>query len=562
MNKKWQIYQVENQKVEELQKKHNINKLLATILANRGIIEENQIEKFLKPKRSDFYNPYEMPDMEIAVKRIVEAIEKKEKTIIYGDYDVDGITSVTVLKSFLEERGLEVAEYIPNRLEEGYGLNQNAVEEISKQGYKLMITVDCGISAIEEIKYANQLGIETIITDHHEPGNELPQAIAVVDAKRKDNKYPFRNLAGVGVVFKLIQAIGMKLELEEKEYLKYLDIVCIGTISDIVPLVDENRVIVKLGLKLVEQTKNLGLRAILQASGYNKIDSSTISFGVAPRINACGRMGHQEEALKLFLSKELNEVNELTHKLNEYNRLRQETERKIYTDAVEQIEKNGLAKNDTIVVMGENWHHGVIGIVSSKITELYFKPSILLCEEEECGKGSGRSIPGFDLYEALSQCDEQIYRFGGHSMAVGISVRKDKFEEFKQKLEQIAKEKHIEEIVPILKIDAQISLDEISKDMVESLKELEPFGEENKTPIFVFKNLKIDSIRALSEGKHLKLTLKDNKNIVNAIGFNLGELSNEYKIGDKVDVVGNLEINSFNGVDNIQINIKDIMKSL
>ena len=562
MNKKWQIYQVENQKVEELQKKHNINKLLATILANRGIIEENQIEKFLKPKRSDFYNPYEMPDMEIAVKRIVEAIEKKEKTIIYGDYDVDGITSVTVLKSFLEERGLEVAEYIPNRLEEGYGLNQNAVEEISKQGYKLMITVDCGISAIEEIKYANQLGIETIITDHHEPGNELPQAIAVVDAKRKDNKYPFRNLAGVGVVFKLIQAIGMKLELEEKEYLKYLDIVCIGTISDIVPLVDENRVIVKLGLKLVEQTRNLGLKAILQASGYNKIDSSTISFGVAPRINACGRMGHQEEALKLFLSKEINEVNELTQKLNEYNRLRQETERNIYTDAVEQIEKNGLAKNDTIVVMGKNWHHGVIGIVSSKITELYFKPSILLCEEDECGKGSGRSIPGFDLYEALSQCDDQIDRFGGHSMAVGISVKKDKFEEFKQKLEQIAREKHIEEIVPILKIDAQISLDEISKDMVDSLKELEPFGEENKTPLFVFKNLKIDSIRALSEGKHLKLTLKDNKNIVNAIGFNLGELSNEYKIGDKVDVVGNLEINSFNGVDNIQINIKDIMKSL
>lgn len=562
MNKKWQIYQVENEKVEELQKKHNINKLLATILANRGIIEENQIEKFLKPKRSDFYNPYEMPDMEIAVKRIVKAIEKKEKTIIYGDYDVDGITSVTVLKSFLEERGLEVAEYIPNRLEEGYGLNQNAVEEIAKQEYKLMLTVDCGISAIEEIKYANQLGIETIITDHHEPGNELPEAIAVVDAKRKDNKYPFRNLAGVGVVFKLIQAIGMELELDEKEYLKYLDIVCIGTISDIVPLVDENRVIVKLGLKLVEQTKNLGLRAILQASGYNKIDSSTISFGVAPRINACGRMGHQEEALRLFLSKEINEVNELTQKLNEYNRLRQETERNIYTDAVEQIEKNGLAKNDTIVVMGKNWHHGVIGIVSSKITELYFKPSILLCEEEECGKGSGRSIPGFDLYEALSQCDDQIDRFGGHSMAVGISVKKDKFEEFKQKLEQIAREKHIEEIVPILKIDAQISLDEISKDMVDSLKELEPFGEENKTPLFVFKNLKIDSIRALSEGKHLKLTLKDNKNIVNAIGFNLGELSNEYKIGDKVDVVGNLEINSFNGVENIQINIKDIMKSL
>ena len=562
MTKKWQIYQVDTEKIEEIHKKYNINKLLATILVNRGIIEEKQIEKFLKPKRSDFYEPYKMPDMNIAVDRIIKAIENKEKTIIYGDYDVDGITSVTVLKSFLEERGLVVAEYIPNRLQEGYGLNKAAVEEIAKQGYTLMITVDCGISAIEEVKYANELGLETIITDHHEPGAELPKALAVVDTKRKDNEYPFRNLAGVGVVFKLIQAIGMKLGLDEKEYLKYLDIVCIGTISDIVPLVDENRVIVKLGLKLVEQTRNLGLKSILQASGYNKINSSTISFGVAPRINASGRMGHQEDALQLFLSKEKDEVDELTQKLEQYNKLRQETEKNIYADAIMQIERDGLTNNSTIVVKGKNWHHGVIGIVSSKITEMYFKPSILLCEEDGYGKGSGRSIPGFDLYEALTECNDCIDKFGGHAMAVGINVKSDKFEEFKQKLEQVAKDKHIEEIVPILKIDAQISLDEINKEMVDSLNELEPYGEENKTPLFAFKNLRIDSIRALSEGKHLKLTLKDSKNIVNAIGFNLGELSNEYRIGDKVDVVGNLEINTFNGVDNVQINIKDIMKSL
>lgn len=562
MNKKWQVYQVENDEVEKLQEKYKINKLLATILVNRGIMEEEQIEKFLKPKRSDFYNPYGMPDMNIAVERIMKAIENKEKTIIYGDYDVDGITSVTVLKSFLEERGLHVEVYIPNRLEEGYGLNKKAVEYIAEQKYSLMITVDCGISAVEEVEYANQLGIETIVTDHHEPGNELPNAIAVVDAKRKDNQYQCRNLAGVGVVFKLIQAIGIKMGLEEKEYLKYLDIVCIGTISDIVPLTDENRVIVKLGLKLVEQTRNLGLKSILQASGYNKIDSVTISFGIAPRINACGRMGHQEEALNLFLSKDINEVNELTQKLNEYNKTRQEIEKKIYKDATTQIEEQGLANKNTIVLMGKSWHHGVIGIVASKITEMYFKPSILLCEEDDLGKGSGRSIPGFDLYEALTECKESINRFGGHAMAVGINVKKDKLEEFKEKLEQISKEKNIEEIVPILKIDAQISLDEINKEMVNSLKKLEPFGEENKNPLFVFKNLKIDSIRALSEGKHLKLTLKDNKNIVNAIGFNLGDLANEYRIGDKVDVVGNLEINSFNGVDNIQINIKDLMKSI
>ncbi len=562
MNKNWQVYQVDEEKIQQLMEKYKINKLLATILVNRDIIEKEQIEKFLNPKRNDFYNPFEMPDMNVAIERIIKAIKNNEKVVIYGDYDVDGITSVTVLKSFLEELGLKVSEYIPNRLQEGYGLNKSAVDQIYKQGNKLMITVDCGISAIEEVKYANELGIETIITDHHEPGNELPNAIAVVDAKRKDSKYPCRNLAGVGVVFKVIQAISMKLGLDEKEYLKYLDIVCIGTISDIVPLVDENRVIVKLGLKLVEQTKNLGLKAILEGTGYSKIDSNTISFGVAPRINACGRMGHQEEALKLFLTKETKEVKELTQKLNDYNKLRQETEKNIYNEAITQIEEKNLAKKNTIVVMGKNWHHGVIGIVSSKITEMYFKPSILLCEEDEYGKGSGRSIPGFDLYEALTECGDVIEKFGGHSMAVGINIKKNKFEEFKEKLEEISKQKHIEEIVPILRIDAQISLDEIDKNMVDSLKELEPYGEGNKMPLFVFKNLKIDSIRALSDGKHLKLTVKDNKNIVNAIGFNLGQLSNEYKIGDKIDIVGNLEINTFNGVDNIQINIKDVMKSL
>ena len=273
-------------------------------------------------------------------------------------------------------------------------------------------------------------------------------------------------------------------------------------------------------------------------------------------------MGHQEDALQLFLSKDINEVNELTQKLNEYNKIRQDTEKSIYSDAILQIEQNNLAEKNTIVVMGKNWHHGVIGIVSSKITELYFKPSILLCEEGDYGKGSGRSIPGFDLYEALTECKDYIDRFGGHSMAIGINVKTSDFEKFKNALEEVSIQKHINELVPILTIDAQISLDEINKDMVNSLKQLEPFGEENKNPLFVFKNLKIDSIRALSEGKHLKLTLKDNKNIVNAIGFNLGSLASEYKIDDKIDVVGNLEINSFNGVDNIQINIKDLMKSL
>lgn len=562
MNKKWEIFKIDKEKVAEMQKKYNINNLLAILLSNREITSEEQINKFLNPKRNDFYNPFGMPDMEKAVNRILKAIENNEKTIIYGDYDVDGITSVAVLKSFLEERGIQVGVYIPNRLNEGYGLNKEAVKYIAEQGYKLMITVDCGITAIEEVEYAKELGIETIVTDHHEPAENLPEAVAVVDAKRKDNKYECRNLAGVGVVFKLIQALSIKLGLEEKEYLKFLDIVCIGTISDIVPLTDENRVIVKLGLKLVEQTRNLGLREILQSCGYSKINSTTISFGVAPRINACGRMGHQEEALNLLLSKNIDEVKDLTIKLNDYNKTRQEIEKTIYNEAIEQIEKNNLANKNTIVVYGKGWHHGVIGIVSSKITELYFKPSILLSEEDGEYKGSGRSVEGFDLHEALMECNKTIKKFGGHAMAVGINIEKDKIKEFEETFEKVATEKNVDKIVPILNVDAEIKLDDITKEMVESLKELEPFGEANKMPIFAFRNLKIDSIRSLTNGKNLKLSVRDNKNIVNAIGFNLGELSEIYKIGDKIDIAGNLEINSFNGVDSIQINIKDIMKSI
>ncbi len=561
MNKKWQISEVNQEEIDRVSTKFNLNNLLASILVNRRITDD-EIDVYLKPTRNNFHNPFLMPDMEIAVERIIRAIDSNEKIIIFGDYDVDGITSITVLKSFLEERGISVGQYIPNRLEEGYGLNKPAIDQIVKDNYDLMITVDCGISGIEEIDYANSLGLETIVTDHHEVGDSLPKALAVVDAKRKDNQYPCRDLAGVGVVFKLIQALGIKLGLDEKEYLKFLDIVCVGTISDIVPLVDENRVIAKLGLMLVEQTRNMGLKSLLISSGYKNIDSNTISFGVAPRINACGRMGHADEALKLFLSKDIYEVNELTKRLNDYNKLRQDKEKAIYNDALKQIEEKKLEEKNAIIVGGENWHHGVIGIVSSKITELYFKPSILLCYEDDLAKGSGRSIPGFDLHEALMKCQDTIDRFGGHAMAIGITIKRDMFDKFSEKFEKIAKEAKTEEIIPVINIDAKINLNEISKETVRDLRQLEPFGEGNKTPIFVFKNLKIDSIRSLSEGKHIKMTLKDGNVIVNAIGFNLGHLADEYKIGDKLDVAGALEINTFNGVENLQINIKDVMKSI
>ena len=561
MNKKWEFYNSENSKAKEISEKFKISELLSAVLVNRNIVEDEDIKLFLNPTRKDFHDPYLMPDMEPAVERIIKAIENNEKTIIYGDYDVDGITSITILTRFLKERGLNVSSYIPNRLDEGYGLNKDAIKSIAEQGYKLIITVDCGISGTEEVAYAYSLGMEVIVTDHHEPLEELPKALAVIDCKRKDSKYPFNSLAGVGVAFKLAQAIGMKLQLEEKEYLKFLDIVCIGTISDIVPLIDENRVIAKLGLKLVEQTRLPGIRALLNAAAYKEVNSNTVSFGIAPRINACGRMGHERDALDLFLTENIVEANRITEKLNEYNKKRQEIEKRMFEEAVQKIEQENIIEKNAIVLGGEDWHHGVIGIVASKITELYYKPSILICFEGEEGKGSGRSISGFDLHAALCNSSNYLEKYGGHEMAVGLSLKKSMFEQFKVNFEKLAEEAHTEEFVPVIKIDKEINLKDITIESVKSLNLLEPFGEANKTPIFIYKNLKIDSIRALSEGKHLKLTLKDGNTIINAIGFNMGAYSEEYLIGDKIDVVGILEINSYNGIEGVQINMKDLRKS-
>ena len=561
MIKKWEFYNSDEKLVDEICERYNLNKVIGKIIVNRHVVNDEDVRIFITPTRDDFHNPFLFKGMDIAVDRIIKAINNKEKILIYGDYDVDGITSTTVLKKYLMDRGISVDTYIPNRLHEGYGLNKKAIDTIKERNIDLIITVDCGISAIEEVDYAVRLGMDIIVTDHHEVGEKLPNALAVIDAKRKDNTYPFRALAGVGVVFKLIQALSIKLEIKPEEYLKYLDLVCVGTISDIVPLEGENRTIAKLGLMLIKVTRNLGLRELIKSSGYKEIDSNTISFGVAPRINACGRMGHEEEALKLFLAEDLESATKITKELNEYNTLRQSTEKAIYEEAVQQIEKNHLDANNSIVLGGKGWHHGVIGIVSSKVTDKYYKPSILLSFEDNIAKGSGRSVPGFDLYEGLAKCEDLLEKYGGHSMAVGLTLKKENLENFKERFEQIAKEKNIKELVPIIYIDDELKLKDINMDLVKSISILEPFGEANKVPLFLIRNLKIDSIRALSEGRHLKLTLRDENFMINAIGFELGYLAEEYRIGDRIDVVGTLEINSFNGFSSIQINMKDIRKS-
>lgn len=562
MKKKWTIKnkKTKNEITEEyIKQKYKLKNLIVKIIEQKNFKNEEELKVFLNPTRTDFYNPFLMPDMEKAVSRITKALKNNENITIFGDYDADGITSTTILKRFFHDINKECNVYIPNRLNEGYGLNKNAIKKLTEDGTNLIITVDCGITAIEETKYAKELGIDIVITDHHEPGEEIPDAEAVVDCKRKDNKYPFRELAGCGVAFKLTQALCKNLDLNENQALKYLDIACVGTISDVVPLVDENRVIVKLGMLLLKQTKNLGLKQIINNAHFKEFNSMSVAFGITPRINACGRLGHQGEALELFTTDNQEKATELAKKMDEYNIQRQLEEKRIYDEAItllqEEAQTNGIT--NCIVLGHENWNPGVIGIVSSRITEKFYKPSILVCFDKDIAKGSGRSIEGFDLHKALMECDKYLTNYGGHSLAAGLSLNTKDFEKFKNMINEYA-EKNIkdEDLIPTINIDLKLEDSQLNIEDVEELKLLEPFGQSNEEPIFMITNLKVVSIKTLSEGKHLKLFLK-NQNYLDAIGFNLGERANELKIGDTIDIVGNLNINEFNNTKKVQMLLKD-----
>ncbi len=560
MKKSWKYEKQSEEEVQRICSNFQVSPLVAKIIVNRKFDSDEEIASYLNPDISKIYDPYLMEDMEIAVQRILQAIQNKQNVVVYGDYDVDGITSITVLKKYFLDLGLNVNTYLPNRLDEGYGLNISAIDKIAKEGTNLVITVDCGISAIEEIKYAKSKGLDVIVTDHHECGEILPDAIAVVNPKRPNTKYPFAQLAGVGVAFKLIQAISIKLGLPKESYLKYIDIVCIGTIADIVPLVDENRIIAKNGLEQFKNTKNIGMKALIKKCGFNKIDSGVISFGLSPRINACGRIRDPQKALDLFLTDNQEDAEKLAIELDEANMERQDIERKIFENAKILIENSSI-KNDPIIILGDDgWHHGVIGIVASKLVDLYAKPCILVCFEGEEGKSSGRSLPHFDLFSAVSSASDLLERFGGHEMAVGLTIKKENFEEFRRKLIDYTSQKIKGEYINEITVDAVVRSNDISIDTIRELRKLEPFGERNPLPLFVYKNMKIEAIRTLSNDRHLKLSLKDNQNIYDAIGFNLGELKNNFLCGDKVDVVHTLEINEFNGLEKVQFNIKDIMK--
>jgi len=566
MKKIWSVrkHNVDEQKAKHIEEKFKVSEIVAKVLLEKGIENDNEIEKFFKPTRNDFFDPFEMPDMQKAIDRIVQAITKNEKIAIYGDYDVDGITSTTVLKRYFKDRGIEVGSYIPNRLDEGYGMNEEAVHKIADEGYNLIITVDTGITANKEVELAKKLGIDVIVTDHHEPGESIPECVAVVDCKRVDSTYPFRELCGCGVAFKLTQALSKTLDISENECLKYLDLVAVATISDIVPLESENRLIAQLGLMLLKQTKNEGLRAILKSCNLKKITAESISYIVAPRINACGRLGRQEVALELLLTDDPIVARKKIEEIEEYNKERQAIEQKIYEEALWEIAADPRYEKAKAIVVGKkNWHAGVIGIVSAKITEKYYKPSILIGFEDGIGHGSGRSIKGFDLHEAIIKCGKHLMTAGGHEMAIGCKIEQDEFEKFRDEFEAYADEKITDEMLAEeIEIDYEVDDNLFNVKNIEDLSLLEPYGAGNKKLLFVYKNLKVEAIKKLTEGKHLKLGLRSGNNYIDVIGFNMGSRADEYQIGDKIDVVGNLEINEYNGRKNAQILLKDLRKSI
>lgn len=563
LKKKWILKEFDKARVVEISKNFNISPLTAIILYNRGIREDGQIKDFLARDLSGMHDPFLMKDMDKAVERILLAKKNNEKITIYGDYDVDGITSIAILYKYLKNMGLEVGFYVPDRMVEGYGVNRDALDKIKADGTAVIITVDTGITAIEEADYAKSIGIDFIITDHHECKESIPDVYAAIDPKRKDCEYPFKSLAGVGVVFKLIQALDSSESIENLMD-EYADLMCLGTVADISPLIDENRVIVTEGLKRFKTTKNIGLKALIDVSTNGKaITTSTIGYTIAPRINASGRLGCASTSVELFLTEDEEEAAKLADSLCHENTLRQQTEQKMFKEALEYIEQHPEIKDDDILVIPhENWHHGIVGIVSSKITEKYYKPSILFAVDGDSAKGSGRSIAGFNLFGALENCSGLLEKFGGHELAAGLTIKSENIEAFRKKINEYSKGR-IEDmtLVPTISLDAQIKVPYITIDTVHDINKLQPFGVNNPTPSFSVRNIKIHRISVMSEGKHLRMTLYKDGKYLDTVGFGMGDYYSMFKEGDYIDVAFALDINDYKGFQNVQLILKDMRKT-
>ena len=542
----------------------SVDQIINDILEERGILSPEDKDMFLSPDLDKMHDPMKLPDMDKAVARLIRARGEKEKITIYGDYDVDGITSTSILYMFLVENGYQVDYYIPDRVSEGYGFNTDALAQIRESGTTLLISVDTGISANAEVDFATSIGLDIIITDHHECLPDLPKAHAIINPKRVDSNYPFKELAGVGVAFKLIHALAISFNNVDTIW-KYIDIVAIGTVADIVPLRDENRIIVKNAFKTMPTTWNLGLEALLEISGAKdkKISAGTIGFQIGPRLNAAGRLGDAKKGVELFTTRDPALALQIATDLDEGNKNRKAIEKEIYDLAVKEIEENDEIKSkDVIVVAAEGWHKGVIGIVASRITERYYKPSIIIGIEDGQATGSARSIEGFSLFDALCHSQDYLEKFGGHDMAAGLSMDQAKIAEFRDYINEYAKDIIDEDMLRAkIGIDYEIKEEHITLPMVEALENLEPYGVGNPTPVFSYQ-AKIYHVRAIgADGSHLKVQLYTPERLIDGIGFSMGDQSRVISKGEELMIAGNLQKNEWLGKVTPQIVIRDI-KSL
>lgn len=563
--KVWSVAKVNKERAIAMANRLEIPPLLAMMLDIRGITKEEDVINFLQENK-DFSDPFLMKDMDKAVERITTAVENGEKICVYGDYDADGVTSTSLLYSYLRDSlGADVMFYIPTRTGEGYGMNKGAVDKIHSLGVTLIITVDNGISAREEIDYANSLGIDTVITDHHMPSGAIPKAVAVVNAHQKDDKSPFKDFSGVGVAFKLVMAIEGEYADVDSLLENFSDIATLGTIGDIVPLVGENRTLVKNGLRHIQNSDRIGINAMKQESGIaeKEINSSNVAFTLVPRINAGGRLGSSEKSVNLLLTEDEDEAFTIADKLGVDNRERQSIEKEILASIDEEVRRTPNIVNDKILVFaGKGWHQGVVGIAASRIKDIYDKPTIIIgIDDDGVARGSGRSVEGFSLCDAVFACSEHLTHYGGHPMAVGISLEKEKINDFRKAINAYCKD--IKMPYNILHIDCKLNPNQLDLSILDCLSYIEPCGASNPSPIFGLYNMTIIATKEIGNGKHMRITLSRGQGQVPvyAVYFNHNFQSCSYRNGDIVDVAVSLDRNIYNGQENLSVIIKDIKYS-
>ncbi len=549
--------------VEQISKEVNLPLLIVKILVNRGMTGAAEIEKFINPSMTDLCDPFLIPGMEAAVERTLQALRENETIMIYGDYDVDGITAASLMFLVLNKLGANVHYYVPNRLVEGYGLSEEGILEAEKKKASLIISVDTGITANREVEYAKEKFIDCVITDHHEPGESLPLAAAVVNPKIGGEHSVGRELSGVGVAFKFAQGLFRKLGQDESELEEHLDLVALGTSADVVPLVNENRVLTYFGINQILRSSKPGLKSLVFECDLmgKEITTSQIVFILAPRINAVGRLGGAEKAIKLLTTKDTATASSIAKFLEIENQRRKSIDESTLEEALQQIEKTVDVENDKAIILNSSgWHQGVIGIVASRLVERFYLPTVLIAVDNDEGKGSGRSIPGFHLHDALKGCEDLLLRYGGHKYAAGLSIAPENIQKFRERFKAIAAAKLVpDDLVRKLQIDAELDLDDIDFELVKMLERFAPFGPENMKPVFVTSNLEVVGQPQVVGKNHLRMRVRSGQKIFDVIGFGFGDFAEQLSMqGLDFDMAYVIEKNVHNGVTKIQLRVKDI----